>query len=57
MRNTSHTFGFLTQNSSLVHFWILVFQGPMEMRIEGIRVRYAEFIISPRILKDGVDIK
>ena len=29
----------------------------MEMRIEGIRVRYAEFIISPRILKDGVDIK
>ena len=42
MQNVSRTFGFLTQNLSLVCHYFLVYQTPSDISVKGIRVRYAE---------------
>ena len=67
MRNASVAFGFLSENSTRASHQFLVFQTPSKLStkgirvsyvdvltLPGIRVRYAEFIISLSILKGSV---
>ena len=51
MGNSSRAFGFLTRNSSRTRQYFLVFQTPSEMRINGIRMRYAGFLALLSIFK------
>ena len=54
MQNAIPAFGFLTQNSSWIRHYFLVYQTPSGMSKKGIRGRYSELVTLLMIFKGTV---